>query len=119
MKPGPFPPLPYIVAILFLLLSGCAQLGLAPAKSFDQNVAYGYSTLASVRVSAAQALKTGVIEKDDAERVLALSDQARSGLDAARGAWVAGDTQTALGRLQLANSVLTQLAVFLQDKGVK
>ncbi len=102
-----------------LLLLGCAQMGLAPAKSFDQNVAYGYSTLASVRISAAQALKTGVIEKDDAERVLALSDQARSGLDAARGAWVLGDTQTALGRLQLANSVLTQLAVFLQDKGIK
>lgn len=107
-----------VLALLFIL-GACAQMGLAPAKSFDQNVAYGYSTLASVRISAAQALKTGVIEKDDAERVLALSDQARSGLDAARGAWVLGDTQTALGRLQLANSVLTQLAVFLQDKGIK
>lgn len=104
---------------LFVLLSACAQLGVEQPKSFDQQVAYGYSTVASVRQSAVTALKTGVIKKEDAIQVQALADQARTGLDAARGAYVVGDTQTALGRLQLANSVLTQLAVFLQSKGVK
>ncbi len=104
---------------VLLLLTACAQLGLAPAKSFDQQVAYGYSTLASVRSTAANALKTKTIDVSDAEQVQALADQARAGLDAARGAWNVGDTQTAMGRLQLANSVLTQLAVFLQSKGAK
>lgn len=108
------------IPILFIaLLVGCAQLGLAPAKSFDQQVAYGYSSVASVRVSTANALNSGLIKVDDAKQVQALADQARAGLDGARGAWVTGDTKTAMGRLQLANSVLTQLAVYLQQRGVK
>lgn len=102
-----------------LLLFGCESLGLAPAKTFDQQLAYGYSTVASIRQSAANALTTKTIKVEDAEQVQKLADQARAGLDAARGANVRGDTSTAIGQLQLANSVLTQLAVFLQSKGVK
>lgn len=104
---------------LIALLAGCAQLGLVPAKSFDQQVAYGYSTVASVRASTATALNSGLIKVEDAKQVQALADQARTGLDGARGAWSVGDTKTAMGRLQLANSVLTQLAVYLQARGVK
>lgn len=107
-----------LVAIV-LLLTGCESLGLAPAKTFDQQLAYGYSTVASIRQSAANALTTGTIKVADAEQVQKLSDQARAGLDAARGASLQGDMKTAVGQLQLANSVLTQLAVFLQSKGVK
>lgn len=112
-------PRPKYAIFLFLLLSACASVGLEQARSFDQNVAYGYSTLASVRTSAANALNSGLIKVEDAKQVQALADQARTGLDAARGAWLEGDTKTALGRLQLANSILTQLAVFLQKNGVK
>lgn len=101
------------------LLAGCAQLGLQPAKSFDDRVAYGYSTVTSVRNSTANALNAGLIKVEDAKQVQALADQARAGLDASRGAWVVGDTKTALGRLELANAVLTNLAVYLQQRGVK
>lgn len=104
------------VLLLVAFLGACAQLGLVPAKSFDQQVAYGYSTLASVRLSAVTALDAKSISVSDAKQVQALADQARAGLDAARGAWAAGDTKTALGRLQLANSVLNQLSVFLQKR---
>lgn len=108
------------LSILFIaLLVGCAQLGLAPAKSFDDRVAYAYTSVASVRQSTANALNAGLIKVEDAKQVQALADQARAGLDASRGAWVVGDTKTALGRLELANSVLTQLAVYLQARGVK
>jgi sensor histidine kinase regulating citrate/malate metabolism len=106
-------------AFAYVMIAGCASLGLTPAKSFDQQLAYGYSTVASVRQSAAQALTTGVIKVEDAKQVQSLADQARSLLDASRGAYSVGDTKTALGRLQLANSVLTQLAVYLQARGVK
>jgi sensor histidine kinase regulating citrate/malate metabolism len=109
-----------LTAILLLLVcTACASLGLEPAKSFDARLAYAYSTVASVRQSAAQALTTGVIKVEDAKQVQSLADQARSLLDASRGAYSVGDTKTALGRLQLANSVLTQLAVYLQQRGVK
>ena len=103
---------------IVLLFFGCTALGLAPAKSFDQQLAYGYSTVASIRQSAANALTTGVIKVEDAEQVQKLADQARAGLDVARGASFKGDMTTAVGQLQLANNVLTQLAVFLQSKGV-
>lgn len=99
---------------LILLLAGCASLGLEPAKSFDQQLAYSYAQVTSVRLTAANALNTGVITVDDARQVQTLADQARAGLDGARVAHGVGDTKTALGRLQLANSILTQLAVYLQ-----
>lgn len=109
----------HYLLFLLVLLSACAQLGLAPAQSFDDKLAYSYAQVASVRQSAAVALTTGTIKKEDAIQVQALADQARAGLDAARTAQASGDTTTAMGRLQLANSVLTQLAVYLQKRGVK
>lgn len=104
----------YRYAAILILLAGCASLGLEPAKTFDQQLAYSYAQVASIRTSAANALTTGVIKVEDAKQVQALADQARAGLDAARAAQGIGDTQTALGRLQLANSILTQLAAYLQ-----
>lgn len=117
IAPGTFPPLPWIICIS--LLAGCASLGLEPAKDFDDQAAYGYATLASVRQSTANALDSGLIKVEDAKQVQALADQARAGLDAARGAWNVGDTKTALGRLELANSILNQLALYLHQRGVR
>jgi hypothetical protein len=85
-----------------------------PAKSFDQQLAYGFAQVAAIRVSAANALNTGTIKVEDAKQVQTLADQARAGLDAARTAQGIGDTKTALGRLQLANAILLQLATYLQ-----
>ena len=107
------------LTVLVLTLVACAQLGLEPAKSFEQNLAYSYAQVTSIRLSAASAIKTGIIKADDGRQVQTLADQARTGLDAAREAHGAGDTKTAMGRLQLANAVLAQLAVFLQQHGVK
>lgn len=104
---------------LIALLVGCASLGLTPPKSFNDRVAYAYTTVESLRNSTTNALNSGLIKVEDAKQVQALADQARAGLDASRGAWVVGDTKTALGRLELANSILTQLAVYLQQRGVK
>lgn len=109
-----------LVACLGILaLVACTQIGLAPAQSFDEKLAYGYSTVTSVRTSAATALDTGLIQVTDAQHVLDVTDQARAGLDAAKVASTAGDTTTAAGKLTLATSVLVEVQQYLIAKGVK
>lgn len=102
-----------------MLLTACAQVGLAPAQSFDQKLAYGYSTVTAVRTSAAQALNAGTIDVLDAKKALAITDEARAGLDAAGAANGHGDTSTAVGKLALATALLTQLQQYLISRGVK
>jgi hypothetical protein len=108
------------VFLLALILFGCAQLGVQPAKSLDEQLAYGYASLATVRTTAANALNTHVISVSDAQHVQTIADECRSALDGGRLAMSTGDTQTALGRIQLANNILLQLAAYLQQaKGSK
>jgi hypothetical protein len=104
--------------LLLLLLTGCAQLGLTPPQTFEQKLAYGYAQVGGVRVSAANALSTGVITVADAKQVQTLADEARAALDASKLASSTGDTTTALGKLTLANGILTQLAAYLNSRGV-
>lgn len=104
---------------LCLILTACTQLGLAPAQSLDQKIAYGYSVNAAVRTSAAQALNAGTIDITEAKQALAVTDTARAALDAATAANGHGDTTTAMGKLEMATSLLTQLQQYLQTKGVK
>src|SRR5260221_1116296 len=109
----------FLIAVL-VLLEACAQFGLTPPKSFDEQVAYGYASLASVRTSAANALTTHTISLGDAQHVQVIADEARSALDAGRVAYSSDDTTTALARVQLADSILIQLANYLNNaKGAK
>ena len=101
------------------ILQACSQIGLAPAQTFDQKLAYGYSALASVRTSTANALTAGQIKVADAKQVQDLADQSRTLLDAADVAQKGGDTTTAAGKLQLATTILTQLQAYLTAHGVK
>ncbi len=109
----------FAMLVMCMLLTACAQVGLAPAESFDQKLAYGYSTVAAVRTSAADALKSGTITVSDAKQALVITDTARTALDAASEANGHGDTTTAIGKLAMATAMLTQLQQYLQSKGVK
>jgi hypothetical protein len=102
--------------VALLLLTGCAQLGLAPASSFEERLAYAVSQNAAVRQTAAVSLENGEIALEDAQRVLKLTDEVRTALDAARLAVGAGDVSTAEGRLQLATSILVNLQAYLRSK---
>ncbi len=104
---------------MFALLTACAQLGLAPAETFDQKLAYGYSTLAAVRISSADALKSGTINISDAKQALVITDTARASLDAASAANGTGDMSTAVGKLAAATALLTQLQQYLISKEKK
>lgn len=108
-----------VAYIAFLLLAGCAQIGLAPASTFDQRLAYAVSQNAAVRRTAANSLNAGEITVEDAQFVLKTTDESRTLLDAARVASGAGDVSTAEGRLALAVNVLTQLQTYLRTRSKK
>lgn len=103
-----------ILPLLALLIAGCASLGLAPASSFSDRLAYSYGTHTAVLTAATASLEAGEIGSEDATRVLKVADQARQALDAARAAAGVGDIATAEGRLQLAASLLTELQTYLR-----
>ena len=102
---------------VLILLAGCAQLGLAPAQTLDEKLAYAYGTHTAVQRAAASALTARDISSADAEQVLKLADESRALLDGARAAAKIGDTSTADGKLLLATSILAQLQTYLRSKG--
>ena len=105
--------LPVTFGFLFLLLSACTQLGLAPADSFDAKLAYAYGSHTSVMQAAATAVKAKDISKEDGQQVLKLADESRALLDTAKG--LSGtDPATASGKLILATAILTNLQQYLR-----
>ena len=102
---------------LILLLAGCAQLGLTPAKSFDEKLAYSYGTHTAVLQATTSYLTAKDITSKDAEQVLKLADESKALLDGARAAAKIGDTSTANSKLLLATSILAQLQAYLRSKG--
>ena len=101
---------------LLLILSACASLGLAPASSFEERLAYAVSQNAAVRSAAAVSLERNEIALEDAQRVLKITDEIRTALDAARLAAGTGDVSTAEGRLQLATSILVNVQAYLRSR---
>jgi hypothetical protein len=101
---------------LLLILTACASLGLAPASSFEERLAYAVSQNAAVRETAALSLERNELALEDARRVLKITDEVRTALDAARLAAGAGDVSTAEGRLQLATSILVNLQAYLRTR---
>ena len=99
-----------------LLLTACASLGLAPASTFEERLAYAVSQNAAVRNAAAASLERNEIALEDAQRVLKITDEVRTALDAARLASGAGDGSTAEGRLQLATAILIELQNYLRSR---
>lgn len=110
----------FVIAAL-AILSACSSLGLQPAQSPSQGIAYAYSTVTAVRTSAAQALTAGTITAAQAQQVLALTDQARTSLDAGQAVVVAAGTaapttsqaQVIAQDLSIATALLTQAAALI------
>lgn len=104
-----------LIPLLFLL-TACASLGLAPASTFEERLAYAVSQNAAVRTAAAVSLERNEIALADAQRVLKITDEVRTALDAAKLASGLGDTSTAEGRLQLATAILIELQNYLRSR---
>ena len=106
-------------ACAFYLVIACAQLGLAPAQSFEEKLAYAYGVHTAVTATAAAAVSAKALTPADGAQVLSVSDQARTLLDAARTLYAAQDTTGADAKLVLATGLLTQLQTYLNSRGIK
>lgn len=104
-----------IIAVLCVLLCACQSLGLAPPKSLEDRVAYGYSTYSAVQYAAANAVTAGELSSADGEAVLKMADQSRILLDSAK-ALASTDPRGASTQLDLALAVLTQIQSYLRSR---
>jgi len=104
------------VLFVLLLIAGCAELGLAPADTFDKKLAYAYGVHTAVVKATTSALDAKTLKSTDAEQVASLSAQSRTLLDGALAASKTGDITTANGKLLLATNILEQLQAYLRSK---
>lgn len=94
------------------MLVGCASVGLAPAQSTDESIAYGYGTYVAVEDALSTALQAGSVTKPEAIAIDRSAGQALVLLQAARLA-ESVDPQRASSDLALATSALTALQAWL------
>lgn len=106
-----------IAILIALALQACASVGLPTPKGFDQRLATAYGVHTSVVQATTTALTTGSISVTDAEAVQGMEKNARSLLDAAKAAEVAGNASGASSELALATSALTALQAYLNSHG--
>jgi len=99
---------------MMLLIAACAAF--APAKSFDQQMAYAYGTHTAIVQAATASLTAGSLSATDGDAVLKLALQSRAILDGAKVAAGMGDMTTAQGQLALAINILTELQTFLHSR---
>ncbi len=116
IRPGRYPAR-LLVLVLLQVLTGCAALGLAPAQSIDERLAYAYGAHTAVLQATAAARDAGKLSPADVHHVTESADQVRTLLDAARRVQTA-NPQGAADRLKLAVSLLTELQTWLRGKGV-
>jgi len=69
-----------LLASCVIALAACAQLGIAPADTFNKKVAAGYESVATLADSADALFKSGKLSKADAQKVKATLDGATAGL---------------------------------------
>lgn len=99
-----------------ILVSGCAQLGVPPAQTFNENLVVGVASVTAVRTTATTLLQAGKISPDDAQNVQDQANNARSGLDLAR-AIARTNPQGAADKLSAVSAVLQTLQGYLATKG--
>lgn len=104
------------ICIFLVLLAGCAQLGLAPADTFEKKLAYAYGQNKGFREAATQGVTQGGLSSAEGTAVLGFTDNTRVFLDAAK---VATDPAKAQTNLTLALGVLSQIQVYLNARGIK
>jgi hypothetical protein len=111
-------PFAYLYLAL-VFLTACASLGIAPAQSFNQKLAYAYGIHTAVLQATTQSVKTGTLSSHEASQILDMADQSKVLLDSAGRLSLAGDPVGASNRLALASAALSALQNFLNAHGSK
>lgn len=101
--------------LLLVLLAGCQSLGIAPAESLDQRIAYAQGVDTAVLTASTAALRAEQITADDHEHVIKIAEQAKALIDSAK-LLSATDETAAAGKLQMATAVLTELQRYLNSR---
>jgi hypothetical protein len=101
-------------ALALLLVAACATMGL----SFDQRWAVAHAINTGVRSVSTAATTSKAITKTEAQRVLALNDEASKLLNEAEAARKT-DPKLAEAKLSLAMDVLKGTQTYLETRGVK
>jgi len=107
---------PLIPVLIAMLLVGCASLGLVTPQTLDERLSYAYDQHTAALQTITSTTNLRLINSRDAVSMLALADNARLLLDAARGAQRGGDVESAEGRLILATNVLRELQTYLRTR---
>jgi hypothetical protein len=107
-----------VLALLLPGFVGCAQLGLATPKGFDQQLAEAYGVHTAVVSATATALTSGALTSAEAAQVQTQERSARAMLDAAKAVEQTNPTG-ASNDLVLATTALSALQAYLnsQTKG--
>ena len=110
----------FFLLILALLLSsgiltGCASLGLQSPQGFNEKVAAGYTSVTTVRESAATLLRAGSITPQEAQKIQDKCDEARAGLDTAS-SLKGVDLKSAENRLAAVTQLIVALQSFVADR---
>jgi hypothetical protein len=108
----------FILTAVVFILGGCASLGLAPAQTLDQKVAYGYAGVTAVLQSIPAAIQSRVLSSASATKANNMALQVQTLLDAARAAETTSPSG-ALNDLNLATAALTAVQAYLTANGVK
>jgi hypothetical protein len=106
------------IPFILIMLAACGGLGLQPAQSFQDRVAYALGVHTAVLQSATSAVNFGDITTEEARSLLELSDRARNLIDVARTVHAAGDIEGANQRLALALTVLQEIQNYLRRSDV-
>ena len=99
-----------LLIALVISLSACAQLGIAPADTFNKKVAAAYETVAAVDDTAIALVKAGKLSKAEAQTVKTSTDGAIAGIAAAS---TMTDPTAAQNRLAVVTASLVALQTFL------
>lgn len=105
-----------LAMVIVCTVTGCAALGLATPKTFNQQLATGYGSATVVIQTTDTLLKDGKISSQDAQNVEIQADNLKAALDIARQTY-ATDQATAGNKLAAALTALQALTTYLQSKG--
>lgn len=98
------------------LLAGCSTLGLEQAQTFDDRLAYGYSTHAGLAVTLHDLDFAGKVNATDYANAYHALDLSGTMLSEAKFAQASGDMASATAKLDAVNSILLGLATILEQR---
>lgn len=107
--------LKYLHALLVIaFIAACSTI----PNTYNEKLAVAYSTLASIRQTTITLLKAGQLNVKQAKKIQASADSARSLLDMSTEFFKGGDTLSAAQKLEVAQKILDELTMKLQEKEV-